>query len=107
MVDCIHNQVLATLKEAMSNASNVALTTNEITSMNNQNWISIHGYVLKDWSWILVLFTMKQIVDGSNFDNLTKVLMNSLKLCGRISKEHITNKLVFFGANGVSVFQGM
>jgi hypothetical protein len=107
MVNCIHNQILATLKEAMSNASNVALTTNEITNMNNQNWISIHGYVLKDWSWILVLLTMKQIVDGSNLDNLKKVLMNSLKLCGGISKEHITNKLVSFGANEVSVFQGM
>jgi len=87
----------------MSNASNVTLTTDEITNMDNQNWISIHGYVLKDWSWILVLLIMKQIVDGSNLDNFTRVLMNSLKLCGGISKEHIINKLVSFGANGVSV----
>ncbi len=35
------------------------------------------------------------------------VLMNFLKLCGRISKEHITNKLVSFGADGVSVLQEM
>jgi len=107
MVDCIHNQILPTLKEAMSNASNVALTVDEIMNMDNQNWISIHGYVLKDWSWILVLLTMKQIVDGFNLNNLTRVLMNSLKLCGGISKEHINNKLVSFGANGISVIQGM
>jgi len=36
---------MATLKEAMSNASYVALTADEIMNMDNQNWISIHGYV--------------------------------------------------------------
>lgn len=50
---------------------------------------------------------MKQIVDGSNLDNLTKVLMSFVKICEGISKENITNKLVSFGANGVSVFQGI
>jgi hypothetical protein len=44
---------------------------------------------------------------GFNLNNLTRVLMNFLKLCGRISKEHITNKLVSFGADGVSVLQEM
>jgi hypothetical protein len=107
MANYIHNQVVATLKEVMNNASYVALTANEITNMDNQNWISIHGYVLKDWSWILVLLTMKQIMDGFNLDNLTRVLMTSLKLCEGISKEHITNKLVSFGVDGVSVFQGV
>jgi hypothetical protein len=102
-----HNQVLATLKEAMNNASYVALTANEVMNMDNQNWISIHGYVLKDWSWIIVLLTMKQIVDGSNSDNLTRVFINSFKLCRGIPKEHITNNLVSFGVDGVSVLQGM
>jgi hypothetical protein len=69
-----HNQVLATLKEAMNNASYVALISNEVTNMDNQNWISIHGYVLKNWSWIVIFLIMKQIVDGSNLDNLTRVL---------------------------------
>jgi hypothetical protein len=35
MAKYIHNQILATLKEAMSNASNVALTTDEIMNMDN------------------------------------------------------------------------
>jgi len=107
MADYIHNQVLTTLKKAMSNSSYVALTVNEITKMDNQNWILIHGYVLKDWSWILILLTTKQIMYGFNLNNLTRVLMNFLKLCGRISKEHITNKLVSFGADGVNVLQEM
>jgi hypothetical protein len=98
-----HNQILATLKEAMNNVSYVALTTNEVMNMDNQNSISIHGYVLKDWSWIFVLLTMKEIVDGSNLNNLTRVFMNSLKVCGGISKEHIINNLVSFGADGINV----
>ncbi len=85
----------------------VALTANEVMNMDNQNWISIHGYVLKDWSWIIVLLTMKQIVDGSNLDNLKRVFINSLKLYKGIPKEHITNNLVSFGVDGVSVLQGM
>jgi hypothetical protein len=41
---------------------------------------------------------------NSNSNNLTRVLMNSLKLCGGISKKHIVNRLVSFGANGINVF---
>jgi hypothetical protein len=37
MVDYIHNQVMATLKEAMINVSYVSLTTYKTTSMDNQN----------------------------------------------------------------------
>jgi hypothetical protein len=75
--------------------------------MDNQNWISIHGYMLKDWSWIPVLLTMKQIVDSFNSNNLIRVFMNAFKLCGGISKEHIVMKLASFGANRVSVLQGV
>jgi hypothetical protein len=75
--------------------------------MDNQNWISIHGYMLKDWSWIPVLLTVKQIVDNFNFNNLIRVFMNSFKLCGAISNEHIAMKLASFGTNGVSVLQGV
>ncbi len=59
--------------------------------------------MLKDWFWIPFLLTM----DSSNSDSLTKVFMNSLKLCGGILEEHIVNRLVSFGADGINVFQGM
>jgi len=45
-------------------------------------------------------------VHSSNSNNLTKVFMNYLKLCGGISKKHIVNTLVSFGADGINVFEG-
>jgi hypothetical protein len=40
---------------------------------------------------------------GSNSNNLTRVFMNYLKLCGGILEEHIVNRLVSFGENGINV----
>jgi hypothetical protein len=47
------------------------------------------------------------VVNGSNSNNLTHVLINSLMINGGFFKESIVNKLVYFGTNGVSVFQGV
>jgi hypothetical protein len=46
-------------------------------------------------------------MDNSNSDSLTTIFVDSLKLCGGILKEHIANRLVSFGADGINVFQGM
>jgi len=46
------------------------------------------------------------IVDGSNFKNLIKVIMNAYLKNGGITKEDISKNLLCFDANGVIVFKG-
>ncbi len=45
MVDCIHMHVLKLSKEALGFVGYVALTTNEMTNVDNQSWVLVHGYM--------------------------------------------------------------
>jgi hypothetical protein len=47
---------------------------------------------------------MERIVDGSNLDNLTWILVHFLQFNGGIFTNNIVNKLVSFGTNGVWLF---
>ncbi len=52
-----------------------------------------------------MLFSMAQVVDVS-VDNLIKCIMDSLLNEGGLGENEIASKLVTFGVNGASVFQG-
>jgi hypothetical protein len=47
-----------------------------------------------------------RVVDGLSSNNLTKVIMNALLASGGLSKEQLSRKLLCFGVDGVSIFQG-
>jgi hypothetical protein len=49
---------------------------------------------------------MVDLADGTTANNLTDMLMSSLELKGGLDKATIVSKLVYFGADGCSAFQG-
>jgi hypothetical protein len=44
----MHDLVLQHIKEVVKKSPFLALSTNEVTTTNNESWISIHGYVFKN-----------------------------------------------------------
>jgi hypothetical protein len=46
------------------------------------------------------------LVNGGTTNNLTKVIMESVLQNGGLYKFNLVSKLISFGANGVSIFQG-
>jgi hypothetical protein len=44
------------------------------------------------------------VVDGAIFNNLTSFIMKSLMEFGGLSEIDLANKLVYFGANGITIF---
>jgi hypothetical protein len=56
---------------------------------------------------VLILLNLERIVNKGTFDNLTFVIIHSLVVFGGMSKIDIANKVVYFGANFVIVFQGL
>lgn len=54
-----------------------------------------------------ILLNLEKIVNGSTFDNLIYVIIRSLAVFGGMSKIDIANKVVYFGANDVTIFQGL
>jgi hypothetical protein len=51
-------------------------------------------------------FDIQQVLEGSNVDNLIKVIVDSLLTYGGFKKFDLAFKLVCFATNGVITFQG-
>ncbi len=47
------------------------------------------------------------MVDGTTSDNPTSFIVKNMMEFGRLSETNFTNKLVYFGANEIIVFQGV
>jgi hypothetical protein len=43
MVECMHKQVIKRVKEIIASSKYLALSCDEVTTIDNQSWISIHS----------------------------------------------------------------
>jgi hypothetical protein len=50
------------------------MSVNEVTTINNQQGINIHFYVLKIWHSILILLTLECVEMGANTNNIIRIL---------------------------------
>ncbi len=63
--------------------------------------------MVENWLRIPILFSFEHVVVGLGANNLTQVHMEALMHEGGLTTNLIGKKLTTFGANGVSVFQGV
>jgi hypothetical protein len=62
----MHDVVLNSNINVVQGANLFLVTTNEVTSiMDNQQWISVHVYVMKDYYQIPILLTLELGTCGS------------------------------------------
>jgi hypothetical protein len=54
-----------------------------------------------------ILLNLERIVNGGTFDNLTFVIIRYCIIFGGMSKIDIANKVVYFGVDNVTIFQGL
>jgi hypothetical protein len=69
----------------------------EVTTIDNQSWLSIHVYVIKEWKKVSIMLNLQRLVDGTTFDNLTSFIVKSLMEFGGLSETNLANKLVSLG----------
>lgn len=81
-----------------------AIFCDEITTIDNQSWISIHCYVVQNWCCLLVLISLEQVTKRRGSNNLTKMIMDALKKHIGVSDANVVVKLLSFGDDGVNVF---
>jgi hypothetical protein len=61
-------------------------------------------YVVDGFQRISLLLNLKKVIGGSNVNNLTYLIMQSLMDYGGLIIDQIGSKLICFGSNGVVVF---
>jgi hypothetical protein len=96
-------QVEAKHKEKIQYARFISVTCDEVTSIDNGSWISIHAYVVQKWSQVLILLTLVHVLEGGTFDNLTKVIIDAVKEKGGLGQDDIPEKLMCFGVGGIQL----
>ncbi len=47
-------------------------------TIDNQQWINVHIYVIKKWVWIPIFLTFKGVEMGATIDNLITIILQSL-----------------------------
>lgn len=64
-----------------------------VKSIYNQSWISCHVYVVQNWRQLSIMLCLQHVaVDGSTTNNLTVVLLDTLRSEGDLSKGAIAKK---------------
>jgi hypothetical protein len=106
MADAMFGQVLKQNKVVIQSANYLAISCDEVTTIDNQSWISIHVYFVHNWCRIPLLVGLEKIIESPSASNLTKILVSCLEKTGGIDKEQIAKMLLSFGTDGASVFQG-
>ena len=107
IAECLGQIIDRDVQQALANCSFFSLTCDEVTIVDNQIWISIHVYVVnKEFFCLPYLLALEQVEGGVGANNLTRMIMTSLKGIGAMLGENINAKLLCFNTDGALVFQG-
>jgi hypothetical protein len=106
MAESLYNVVQKQTRRVVCGARYFSLSCDEVTTVDNQSWISIHAYVLVDWERIPLLLSLERLTEGSTSDQITRTIMSAVGRDGGLSAEEVRQCLLCFGSDGASVLQG-
>ncbi len=76
MVEFMHVVLLEATKVAFVIAPFIAISVDEITTINNTQWLSIHLYVVHKWRHIPILLCVETINLFATSDNIFSLMVN-------------------------------
>jgi hypothetical protein len=106
MAESLFNIVQEMTKEVVSTTPYFSITYDEVTTLNNQYWISIHIYTIQGWKRVPMLLCLQRVMEVGGADNITKMILGALTNEGGLTPHHIKDRFTAFGADGASVLQG-
>jgi len=106
MASYMSRVVVEEIKNLIRAASFVAITVDEVTSVDNGSYLSVHCYTVNDWVRVPHMISLGRVDCAPNARNLTKLIIEAIKNGGGLDREMIASKLLSFGADGASALQG-
>jgi len=105
MAEYLHAQVMQKAREVIHGGKFLSISVDEVTTVDNQAWISIHAYVVQDFYRTPILVSVERLTEGAIAPKLAEVIVDALFAHGGLTPQHLLSKFVSFGADGASVFQ--
>jgi hypothetical protein len=106
MANCLSQVVENKTKEILAKAEFISLSADEVTSCDNQQWLSIHAYYVKDYERKSVLVSLSRLLNGSGAEAVKKQILQEILIHAGLDATSLTRRLVCMGADGAAVFQG-
>ncbi len=75
MAEALHSIIMQATMFALDKANVFTLSCDEVTLIHNQFWLTIHAYTIQNWTKVLLLLCLEQIVDGFIVTNLATIIM--------------------------------
>ena len=94
------------MKSIVKSARIISISAEEVTAIDHTGWIGVHVYTMENWERIPHLLHLSQVTEGGRVDHLTSVIIHSLMGEGGLSRSELASKLLCFGSDNVSTFQG-
>ncbi len=95
MIEIMHDIVRATITKVVKVAYCISIFCDEVTSVDNQNWwLSLHAYVIKDWSWIPILVSLERVIERIDSRNIIRIITQALLIASLIG-ESLSFKFIF------------
>jgi hypothetical protein len=106
MVEVMHKVLLEATKAAFVVVSFIVVTIDEVTIIDNTQWLSIHLYVVQQWRRTPILLYMENVSMSTTSNNIFVFMLKCLLEFGGLRLEELCEKLVNIRCNGSSMFQG-
>jgi hypothetical protein len=94
------------LKADIAKARFISVSADEVTAVDNSQWLSIHVYYNVNFSRQSHMLCIRRLYSEANANNLTNMIVEQLSWHGGISEMELVEKMIYFGADGAAVFQG-
>ena len=92
-------------KEVISKSRFFSLTADEVTTIDSQSWLSIHIYVCVGFKRVPILLSLSKLQEGTS-NAVRDTIQGMLSHHTGLSQSAVAERLVCFGADGVTLFQG-
>jgi len=106
MVEVMHVVLLEATKATFVDAPFIAVNVDEITTIDNTQWLSIHLYVVQKWRRIPILLCVEAVSLSATSDNVFSLMVRCILDFGGLRVEELVGKLVNIGCDEFSVFRG-
>ena len=106
MAESLFNVVQTKRKEVVSTIPYLSITCDEVTTLDNQSWISIHIYTIQKWERVPMLLCLQRMAEGGGVDHIIKMILGALTNEGGLTPHQIRDRFMAFGADDASVLQG-
>jgi hypothetical protein len=101
LVECMFWQVEAKALETVRSIRFISFSCNEVTSIDNGSWISIHCYVVQNWSRVPILISLERVQDQATSSKLLRLILSAMKHKGGVHGDSLVHKLMSFGVGKI------